>query len=144
MAKDKVINPEKMAEEIVNAMKLYTKDVEEGIEKDVNDCADDGVKMLKNTAMPPASESGTAKPMTRRQWKEYAKSWQRKIDNKTNNITATIHNKEHYQLTHLLEFGHATRDGKRTRAFAHIKPTYEKLEDQLLKQIKKTIEKGGK
>lgn len=53
----------------------------------------------------------------------------------------TIHNKDHYYLTHLLEYGHASRDGGRTKAVPHIaeaeKEAARLLEDAVLQEIRK-------
>ena len=48
-----------------------------------------------------------------------------------------VRNKKEYRLTHLLEKGHVTRDGKsRTKAQPHIKPAEEKA----IKEFEKRIE----
>lgn len=44
----------------------------------------------------------------------------------------------HYRLTHLLEYGHATRNGGRTRAFPHIS----KGADYAEKRIEELITEG--
>ena len=58
---------------------------------------------------------------------------------KLKGIQATVWNEKHYQLTHLLEKGHALRDGGRSAAFPHIAPVEQKCEDELIRNIKKNI-----
>lgn len=74
--------------------------------------------------------------------KEYCKGWRLKKD-KTgkNRYIVKVWNKTDYQLTHLLEFGHATRNGGRTRPQAHIRPTEEKYKKEFEKELKRKI--GG-
>ena len=52
---------------------------------------------------------------------KYKKSWTVKTTKENANaLEVTVHSKNRYQLAHLLEFGHAKRNGGRTRAFPHI------------------------
>lgn len=60
---------------------------------------------------------------------EYNKSWSRKLTKKRLYATAKVYNKEHGSLTHLLEFGHALRNGGRARAFPHIAPVNDRIPD---------------
>ncbi len=54
---------------------------------------------------------------------KYKKSWTVKTTKENANaLEVTVHSKNRYQLAHLLEFGHAKRNGGRTRAFPHIAP----------------------
>lgn len=74
--------------------------------------------------------------------KSYAKGWRLKQDKlRKNRYSVKIHNKTDYQLTHLLEFVHATRNGGRTKAQPHIRPTEEKYSKKFEKELKKKI--GG-
>ena len=50
----------------------------------------------------------------------------------------TIYNKK-YQLTHLLEYGHDTVNGKRTRAFPHWKQADEKVKN-IIGTLKQRLE----
>ena len=57
-------------------------------------------------------------------------------------IQVVVHSKR-YQLTHLLEFGHAKRGGGRTRAFPHIAPAEQAGIEQLTRDIERDLQKGG-
>lgn len=58
-----------------------------------------------------------------------------------NRYSIKIHNKTNYQLTHLLELGHATKNGGRTKPQPHIRPTEVKYKKEFEKELKKKI--GG-
>ena len=51
-----------------------------------------------------------------------------------------VHNKDEYQLTHLLEHGHIKRDGGRTTPSVHIRPAEAYAIRDYLKRIKKALE----
>lgn len=74
---------------------------------------------------------------------KYAKSW---IAKKTKETSTTleymVHSKDRYQLAHLLEYGHAKRNGGRTQAQPHIAPAEEAAVKQLENEITKAL--GGR
>lgn len=131
MSKVKVDQLSKAINEALNEFVNFT---EEAVDKGVSETAKEAVKELQNAHPSGSGQFGS--------WdKSYNKGWkvmQTKTD-KRYHKKATIHNSTDYQLTHLLEKGHALRGGGRTRAFPHIAPVAEKCEDQLVKNIRKWI-----
>ena len=73
---------------------------------------------------------------TRRPGK-YRKGWYVQEEEERLAKSAIIHNRTDYQLAHLLEKGHANRNGGRTRAIPHIAPA----EQKAIKEIEKAVEK---
>lgn len=72
----------------------------------------------------------------------YSKSWKVSTTKETSeSLELTVHSPKKYQLTHLLEKGHAKRGGGRTKAVPHIAPAKESAVKQLESDIKKAI--GG-
>ena len=73
---------------------------------------------------------------------KYGKSWavkrQREISHM---LEVVVHSKDRYQLTHLLEKGHAKRGGGRVKAFPHIGPAEEKGSRELEDGIRRGL--GG-
>lgn len=141
----KNIDIEDFATEVVNALKSYTEDVEEGISEEVKKVGNDAVQKLQSVVLPSETETGTnTKASKRRNWNNYSKSWENNFEENANYSKSIVHNRKHYQLTHLLEYGHATKNGGRTRAFEHIKPVSDEAEKTLLDNVEKVIKKGGK
>lgn len=71
---------------------------------------------------------------------KYAKSWRTKTMKETSqSLEITIYSPSKYMLAHLLEHGHAKRNGGRTRAIPHIAPAEEHGEEELLQDIEKAL-----
>ena len=115
-----MIATDSLSREIENALKEYTEEVEVALESTKKDLAKQGIRELK--AISPVRTG------------KYAKSWTRKKRGKK----IILHNKE-YQLTHLLEKGHAKRDGGRVAARVHIAPVEKHLQQDAEQVFKKKL-----
>ena len=71
---------------------------------------------------------------------KYKKSWTVKTTKENANaLEVTVHSKNRYQLAHLLEFGHAKRNGGRTRAFPHIAPAEAAAAELLEREVEAAL-----
>ena len=74
---------------------------------------------------------------------KYAKSWRTKKTRESSRVLeVTVYSPSRYMLAHLLEHGHAKRNGGRTRAFPHIAPAEEIGEKQLEADIIRGLSNG--
>ena len=125
----KSIEANLLSKELMQYLQDYKEEIDEEVEKVANSVGKKATEELKQK-----SPKGARK--------EYAKGWKLKKDKiGKNRYTVKIHNKTDYQLTHLLESGHATRNGGRTEAQPHIKPVEEKYKKEFEEELKKEI--GG-
>ncbi len=73
---------------------------------------------------------------------KYRKSWSVKKTLETpTSLSVAVHSKTQYQLTHLLEYGHAKRNGGRTQAKVHIAPAEQLGIKTFENAIKRGVEK---
>lgn len=125
---NETVNIDGLADAIMRNLQEYTDEVTEGIKKAEDITSKECVENLKADS---PKKSG-----------KYAKGWKATVTLNTNTEKHTvIHNKE-YRLTHLLENGHAKRDGGRTRAFPHIKKNEEKANADFEKRVEEVIQNG--
>jgi len=124
----KAIKIDSLAKEIAKALESYADDISEVVEEVSNEVGKEAVDEIKQTS---PKKHGN-----------YAKGWKLKKDKSgKGKYCIKIHNKTNYQLTHLLEFGHATRNGKRTKAIPHIRPIEQKYSKKYEQELKRKI--GG-
>lgn len=108
--------------EIMRQLNIYTNDVKEKIKGTREELGKEAVSELKATS---PEQTGS-----------YKKGWRLKKEKGS----VIIHNKTDYQLTHLLEKGHANVNGGRTPARPHIAPVEEKIVDKYINQVKRDIQ----
>lgn len=66
---------------------------------------------------------------------DYAKGWRTSIEKTDFGIEVVVHNKTDYQLTHLLEHGHANRNGGRTKPITHIAPVNDDAQEEFFNTV---------
>lgn len=115
--------------EIKDILNEYSSDIQEAIQEEAIKVANKGRDELRNT-----SPKRTGK---------YRKGWSVKTNKGSNFIDCTIHNTTNYQLTHLLEHSHLTRNGKKTTPKVHIKPVEQTCIKEYEKKVEKIIKNGG-
>lgn len=112
------ININRLSREIIDVLATYTDEISDIVDKTCKEVAQNTAKELRRTS---PKQSG-----------DYAASWKVK---KIKKGEYTVYNQKHYRLTHLLENGHAKRNGGRTRAFKHIEPAQEKAAEELIRKL---------
>ena len=120
---------DRLADELVSAIKEYTEDVEIGVRKAVDKTAREVLK--------------EAQALAPKQTGEYAKTFTITKDDGYGVTRRIIWNKKHYRRVHLLEFGHAKVNGGRVKEYPHLRPAYDKHGARLPDELKRVIENGG-
>ena len=114
--------------EVMKQLNDYAELTTEGVKKAVNDA---GKTVRKEIQAGAPVKSG-----------RYKKSWTvKKTDESSNKLEVTVHSSKP-GLPHLLEHGHAKRNGGRTRAITHIAPAEELGIEQLERDIERCIKDG--
>lgn len=125
MAIKGVVQMDKLAHTIMSNLNEYVGDVAKEVEIAAEKNAKLGVKLLRQS-----SPQGIRK--------RYVKGWRAK---KLENGQWIIHNATDYQLTHLLEKGHAKVGGGRTSPQVHIKPVEEYVSEMFEQDIREAIKR---
>ena len=115
------------AVEIMTALEEYRDDVGEAMEKVLPEVAKEAANMVKSGA---PGRTG-----------KYASGWRSKVEQSSVvSIDAVVFNAKTPGLPHLLEFGHAKRNGGRTAAIPHIKPVEEWLKTEAAKRLQEALQ----
>lgn len=124
------IKPEQLDEAIRGQLETYSAEITKNINENLKEVAETTAETLK--------KGGAYKERTGK----YTPDWSvtaRKTVSTTQGEQYSVHNRKHYQLTHLLEKGHVTRNGKRTRAFEHILPAEQAAEELAVEAVEKAV-----
>lgn len=113
MANNTVINVNELTKTVNKILQEYGKDVIDGARVSSQQVAKETVKQLKRTS--PKNKNGSKRG--------YARTWKFEYtEDRLGSFVSTIYNGKNYSLTHLLENGHYSRNGKWVDGIPHIKP----------------------
>lgn len=123
------IQPEKLTDEIQKILDEYGDEARAALNEAISETAKEAQTQLRS------------KNMGRKLWKKYPKGWSVQIKAGRLDVEGIVYNKDHYRLTHLLEFGHATRNGGRTAAFPHIEEVNAFAQKDVLERLREKLQK---
>ena len=122
----KTIKPEQLTKEVMAGMEEYADLAVDVLKKEIQDAGKAAKQQIEETAP--------------RRTGRYAKSWSvKKTDETTNSLQVTVHSRNRYMLTHLLENGHAKRGGGRVSGIPHIAPAEEAAMQSLETKIERAL-----
>ena len=122
----KTIPVDQLASEVMSGLEEYAKLAADVLKKEIQEAGKTAKKQIEATAP--------------RKTGRYAKSWAvKKVSETSNSLEVTVHSRNRYMLTHLLENGHAKRGGGRVAAIPHIAPAEELAVQTLEKNIEREL-----
>lgn len=136
----KTVSAEQFAKKITEYLNEYHEDINEEVKSTAKTIANE-VKAELQRISPVSNEDVILKGGTVHPRGQYAKGWAISSQTAKNVHSRKVWNKTDYQLTHLLEFGHATRNGGKTKAIPHVRPTEKKYLEKFEKELEKEIKK---
>ena len=119
-----MVQIDNLANEIARELADYSEKVDKGLKRAARKATREGAEKLRSTS---PVKTG-----------RYASGWA------TKNIGTgiAIYNKTRGSLTHILEKGHATRNGGRTAAQPHIRPVEQEVTKNYTADVEKVIRNG--
>jgi len=121
------VNIENLNETVKKMLETYCSEVAEVIDETLPKVGQDAVKELKKSS--PKRPFGG----------DYAKGWTKKVEKERLGSRLIVYNKTRYQLTHLLEKGHAKVNGGFVNGKPHIKPAQDEAEKKAMELIEEGI-----
>lgn len=126
------IRVDDISREISKYLDKYVEDIHDQVVEVTEDLSEQAVQDLK--------ESSKSLFKTHNKSRPYWRGWEAKMKVKgKRKYHRVIWNRTNYQLTHLLEKGHTTRDGGHTTPKPHIQPVEQKYQAEYIKQIQDRI-----
>jgi hypothetical protein len=126
------IKADDLQKQLAKYLEEYREDIEEDVEESVDETTEKAKEELKADSQSKFKLHGRETP--------YYRGWSVKLSKRDRTkYVKVIWNRTNYQLTHLLEFGHATRNGGRTKAVPHIRPIEEKYNQKFVDLITQKI-----
>lgn len=120
------IKVDDLAKAVAEELAQYSQDVTDGVKKEVRQVAKECAQEIRQTS-PVLTGS-------------YRKGWRDEVAFESReDIRVTVRNKTDYQLTHLLEHGHAKAGGGRVEGTPHIAPAEQNAEKKLLQKVKVVV-----
>lgn len=112
------ISIDSLTDVIMEELHTFSEGVTEQLKEDVKQVARECVQDIKKNV---PEDTG-----------DYKKGWKAKVSYESkNDIRVTVYNAKKPQLTHLLEYGHAKRNGGRVEGKSHIRPAQKYAEVSL-------------
>ena len=125
------INVDSLASEVIKRLNEYQGITDEIVSEAVKEVTKEAVSDLKSSS---PKRTGY-----------YAKSWKSGPKKVKKGTAKTVYSDApHYRLTHLLENGHASRNGGRVNAITHIEPAEQNAMEELERKIKEKIERESR
>ena len=122
----KMIKPEQLAQEVMSGLEEYKDLAVDVLKKEIQEAGKTAKKQIEQNAP--------------RKTGRYAKSWAvKKVSETSSSLEVTVHSRNRYMLTHLLENGHAKRGGGRVAAIPHIAPAEEAAAESLERNIESAL-----
>lgn len=109
------------AVQVMEILEEYNQKVDSAMQKVLPDVAKEAAKQIKGGA---PSRTGA-----------YSRGWRAKITMGAIGVEAVVYNASKAGLPHLLENGHAKRNGGRSSAYEHIKPVEEWVKTETLSRL---------
>ena len=126
MFMSKVIQVDQLAKEVMDGLEEYAKLATDVLKKEIQEAGKTAKTQIEQTAP--------------RKTGRYAESWAvKKVSETSNSLEVTVHSRNRYMLTHLLENGHAKRGGGRVAAIPHIAPAEEAAVQSLERNIETAL-----
>lgn len=115
-------NIDSFASKIMHELTSFSDEKMKKLKSEIDKAANEAVEELKQKS---PKRSGY-----------YRKGWRKKVAfESSDDFREVVHNATAYQLTHLLEYGHVGRDGKRTKPIPHIAAAEQRAIERVVKAL---------